>query len=617
MANGQNEHSPTMERKLFLSIASGLATVASAQLHYATDAPLCDHLREVNAEWRVMDPSPVGGDRITHFNSEAERIATHLHMVAERLAITNEAGRTTSATQARELLLSDLDRYADRGRFPQNQVLPNRNPVFIDPVGTACAVGQLMIESGHADLALRIRDEMNLAYVHDMKRNDVDTWAVAHGFTENELAWIQPAYAPQLPWNPMGGGTNGPVTELLHLGNDEMLVAGQFTDAGGTACTRVARWNGSSYIAMGTPVEGEINTAIEFDGQIHLGGSFLGGSHDLLTWNGSAWTTTAIFSSKYAVVTDLHIHNGVLHAAGTTSGFAGFSHEVKRLVNGNWQNVGQQLNNTIHALGTFNGELVCGGAFSDNFMAGDSSIMHIARLNNNSWEQLADGLNGTVHDVLVHQGALYAAGDCVAEVSIYFGMARIAAGASQWEQLMPNLSNYMFSPLDGMTTINCLLEHEGRIYFGGDFYYAADLMEYGRGIAVFNGLPDDIDPMGDFFGPVYDLELRAGSELVAAGASEPWANVAVLDLAMSMPDLGALALPGVWPNPVVDQLQVRITGDLSTQARLEVLDAAGKVVLPSLPARSNVSIDTHTLAAGPYALRITDGERSRAVRFVK
>lgn len=36
------------------------------------------------------------------------------------------------------------------------------------------------------------RREMETAYLRDMHRTDVLDWATEHGFTEEELAWIQP-----------------------------------------------------------------------------------------------------------------------------------------------------------------------------------------------------------------------------------------------------------------------------------------------------------------------------------------------------------------------------------------------------------------------------------------
>jgi hypothetical protein len=269
-----------MERTILGAATIVLAITAQAQLSPNTDAPLYQHLLEVNKEWRVMDPMPAGGDRVVHFANEAERIAAHLHLVAAFERAHMPEGISAASIAQRTTLLDKLDAYADRGVFPQNHVLPVRNPVFIDPYGTACAVGQLMIESGHEALATNIQHEMNLAYVHDMGRADVGAWAGENGFSEDELAWIQPGYPPSIPWYTLGNGTDATVTELLRLQNDDLLLAGEFTLASGTFATHVARWNGTSYAALGEGVLGNVTTAIEFGGSIYLGGTFNSGQSD-------------------------------------------------------------------------------------------------------------------------------------------------------------------------------------------------------------------------------------------------------------------------------------------------------------------------------------------------
>ena len=605
-----------MERTVLGAATIVLAITAQAQLSPTTEAPLYRHLLEVNKEWRVMDPMPAGGDRMVHFTNEAERIATHLHLVAAYERSHVPEGLSAEATAQRTTLLDKLDAYADRGVFPQNDVLPVRNPVFIDPHGTACAVGQLMIESGNDGLAKRIQEEMNLAYVHDMRRPDVQAWAGDHGFTEDELAWIQPGYPPSIPWYALGSGTDGAVTELLRMSDGDLLLAGDFQMAGGLYATHVARWNGTAYEGMGS-VDGEVTSAIEFDGSYYMGGTFLGGSYDLVRWTGSMWEMSMVFSGKYAHISDLHIHDGVLHAAGSTMGFAGTSYEVKKLVNGNWENIGQQLNGEIKALETFDGTLVCGGAFTGDFFESDTSLLHVARLNTGIWEQLGDGLNGRVRDLLPHQGQLVAAGDCVGEVATYFGLARIAIEALTWEQLMPNVSNYMYSPLDGIVGINAMSpDPDGvRIHLGGDFY-AAEMLTNGMGLATFHGEADAVTVLGEFFGPVHDLERFGTSELIAGGASETLLNIASTDLTLSLPSHSDVTSVSVWPNPTTDHL--RIGGlENGADARIEVLDATGRFVkrITGLPVRN--TIDVRDLPIGSYTVRIITDNKTLSSSFIK
>lgn len=609
-----------MQRPLLSSLAIAASLLVRAQLAPGTEAPLIAHLTEVNAQWPVMDPAPADAATPVHFRTDAQRIALHLHRVHDFLAAHTPQGLTTAAAAQRAFLLDKLSAYADRGVFPINDVVAKRNPVFIDRVGTACAVGQLMIESGHRDLAQRIHDEMNLAYVHDMHRADVDQWAVAHGFTENELAWIQPGYAPNVPWIALGDGTDQVVQATLRLSTGDLLVAGQFSHAGGVACNRVALWTGGTYTPMpGFPQLFGISCAAELNGTIYVGGAATDASgYDLMKWNGTTWTGEDVFAGKSSQdgVQDLFVHDGMLYASGSSTGIVGTSYGVQRLNGSTWEPVGQQLNSFIQSIDYFDGHLVCGGSFTANFPTQANNIVHVAYLNGNTWTQLGAGLNGTVNDLLVDGNMLYAGGDCVAEVATYFGLARIPAGSDLWEQLMPNIGTYMDSPTDGLVGILDMVANNGHIYLGGNFG-CFEAMTTGMGVAVFNGDPDDVHPYCAFGGTVYDVEILDiidGQQLVAAGTGAPYSNIAVTDLSTGIGEHGTAALPiTVWPNPATDLLLLNST----TARTAHVLDAAGRVVLATPLRNGTNALDVRALASGPYLLRVADGDGVRTARFVK
>jgi hypothetical protein len=604
-----------MIRTLLFPLA--LASSATfAQLAPGRNAALIDHMREVNAEWRtrtdaVADASPV------RFNNDTERIAQHLHLVRSYLAGHTPEGLSAEQADQRGELLNALELYADAGRFPQNHVLPYRNPVFIDPHNTACAVGQLMIESGHRELAERIDAEMELAYIREIKMKEVDEWAVEHGFTQDELAWIQPGYPPSIPWYPLGNGTNGEVSELLLLSDGDMLVAGQFTEAGEQERFHVARWNGTAYEEMGSLPEGVVNAAIEFDGHIMIGGSFNNGTADLLTWNGTSWAPSTALPGKSSAITAFHTYLGTLYAAGSRDGFAGTDHLVARRIGGDWQMVGQDLNGAIRAFATLGDDLYIGGDFTGAFLSTENDILHIARMGDASWGQVGDGLNGSVHALLVYDDKLYATGDMISEISSYFGLARIAHNAPTWEQLMPNINNYIYSPLDGPMRGNALVEKNGEIYIGGDFYVGT-LMVTGSGLAVFHGDPDAVEAYANFMGPVQDLELLGTNQLVMAGFSNGYQNIASTELTTGINDKPAKLTFSTMPNPVVDVLTVQLPATLAANAPLRVTDITGRVM--EVPTERNglqVRLNARSLAAGQYQIEVSDGASIATGKFVK
>lgn len=609
----------TTMRTLILSLACAASTAATAQLAPQAEAPLSAHLLEVNAQWRTMDPASLTGTPV-HFANEPERIGMHLRMVCDHLSTHAPADLSAAQRANRNSLIGRLRAYAEVGRFPQNHVLPYRNPVFIDEHNTACAVGHLMRESGNAALAQRVHDEMNLAFVHNITIADVGTWGAEHGFTADELAWIQPGYPPSDPWFSLGGGTNATVTTLLTLSNGDLLVAGDFTQAGGLNRTRVARWDGSTYAQMGNGLDGTIECAIEQAGIIMVGGSFQNNTNDAAIWNGSAWSYTNVFQGQAPAVHALHIHNGELYAAGSVSGFSGTDERVRRLVGISWQDVGGNMNGPILTLASFNGDLIIGGAFTGAFTFGipDTTVQHVARLNNGNWVQLADGLNATVRDLELFDAELHAGGDLFENIAPVFGLARLAAGGSAWEQLMPNLTNYIF-PGVGPSIIQTLHVADTTLYLGGEFSIASGLT-YGANIARFHGTPDQFEPAATLDNNVQDIAVH-GNLVVIGGAfttgnSTQLDHVATFDLSTIVVDPPAPLEFSLMPNPASES--ITLTYAKNEQATLSVVDATGRVVMNE-PLGSNAvrNINVSMLSPGSYTILLTDGSTSGVKAFMK
>ena len=76
-------------------------------------------------------------------------------------------------------------------------------------------------------------------------------------------------------WHALGSGMNGDVYALTTLPNGDLVAAGQFTTAGGVAANRVARWNGTSWSALGSGLGGDgLALTLAADGDLVTGGSF-------------------------------------------------------------------------------------------------------------------------------------------------------------------------------------------------------------------------------------------------------------------------------------------------------------------------------------------------------
>ena len=99
-------------------------------------------------------------------------------------------------------------------------------------------------------------------------------------------------------WSALGSGIDGSVSALAVSGTN-LYAGGSFDAAGGVSATNIARWNGSSWSALGSGVGGDSSggevSALAFDGSVNLyaGGTFdtAGGvwASNIAKWDGSSW----------------------------------------------------------------------------------------------------------------------------------------------------------------------------------------------------------------------------------------------------------------------------------------------------------------------------------------
>ncbi|RYG03267.1 MAG: T9SS type A sorting domain-containing protein, partial [Chitinophagaceae bacterium] len=74
----------------------------------------------------------------------------------------------------------------------------------------------------------------------------------------------------------------------------------------------------------------------------------------------------------------------------------------------------------------------------------------------------------------------------------------------------------------------------------------------------------------------------------------------------------------VYPNPVMDRLQVKLRQTGSKEAMVSISDMSGRMI-QSLPlaGKQQAALDVKALAAGTYLLRYEDGQRQETITFIK
>lgn len=130
---------------------------------------------------------------------ETQRIKLHLSLLEQRLRSKDPSSLSPELKKNRMDNLDRLHEYWQAGLFPKNVDHPGKIiPHFFDKRGVVCAVGYLVVQSGHLAEAQAISRRENLATIHQMKSPELGAWVAQSGLTKDECAMIQPNYS--CPW---------------------------------------------------------------------------------------------------------------------------------------------------------------------------------------------------------------------------------------------------------------------------------------------------------------------------------------------------------------------------------------------------------------------------------
>ena len=239
-------------------------------------------------------------------------------------------------------------------------------------------------------------------------------------------------------WAPLGSGMDGiysltgaPSVQALAVfddgGGPTLHAGGQFATAGGVAASRIAKWNGSSWSALGSGVNNDVLAlAVHDDGggpALFAGGLFTvaggGTANRIARWNGTSWSAlgTGTNNAVRALVVFDDGGGPALYAGGSFGSAGGVAASGIAKWNGtSWSALGN-LNGWVEALAVFDDgsgpALYAGGSFST---AGGTAANRIARWDGASWSALGQGVNAnsSVLALAAHDDgggpALYAGG---------------------------------------------------------------------------------------------------------------------------------------------------------------------------------------------------------------
>ncbi|MEN9846369.1 MAG: hypothetical protein RIS36_1516, partial [Pseudomonadota bacterium] len=213
-------------------------------------------------------------------------------------------------------------------------------------------------------------------------------------------------------WSALGTGMDSGVYALTVDSSGNLYAGGWFTTAGGTTVNYLAKWNGTSWSAPGTGMDNSVSSlTVDSSGNLYAGGEFsVAGDLPipyLAKWNGTSWSAlgTGMNHGVSALTVD---SSGNLYAGGsfTTAGGA----TVNRIAKWNgtsWSAVGTGMDSGVYALTLdSSGNLYAGGGFTT---AGGTTANYIAKWTGTSWSALGTGMDSSVYALTVDSsGNLYA-----------------------------------------------------------------------------------------------------------------------------------------------------------------------------------------------------------------
>jgi hypothetical protein len=215
---------------------------------------------------------------------------------------------------------------------------------------------------------------------------------------------------------PDGQGLNGRINAITAY-NGDIIVGGQFTQAGEISANYVARWDGSTWHPLGSGVNGFVSALNVYGAELIAGGHFTvagdSSSAYIARWDGSEWRPLGTGMDNF--VAALTVYEGELIAGGQFATAGGVSvNKIASWDGAAWGALSSGMaGDYVTALTVFDGDLIAGGRFT---VAGGVAVSAIASWDGTAWSDIGGGFTpyGTATGVWaleVHDGNLVAGGE--------------------------------------------------------------------------------------------------------------------------------------------------------------------------------------------------------------
>jgi len=281
--------------------------------------------------------------------------------------------------------------------------------------------------------------------------------------------------------------------QALECADRILYAGGWFTNAGGVAASKVARWDGGGWSELGGGISGTVRPIGSFvetvsvaESGLYAGGNFSrAGSVDVRSiarWDGTNWS--GLGPGLEGIVRSISPSGQGIYAGGQFL-LAGTQpvNNIARWDGANWWPLGEGLSMpegvefaAAFSLVVHSDDLYVGGRFHS---AGGVAATNIARWDGTSWWPLGEGVSGQVHDLAFIGDNLYACGQFLRAGNVQ--AANIARwNGTNWHSLGASFYSSFGFELRKLTTSG------GDLYGGGTFAEVSGVPA--RGFARWDGV---------------------------------------------------------------------------------------------------------------------------------
>jgi len=258
---------------------------------------------------------------------------------------------------------------------------------------------------GHTWSALGNGIDNGIVYAIAVSGSDVyvgGTFTAASGMKVNRIAkWDGHS------WSALSSGINAcrdpycsPTVYALAASGSNIYVGGQFASAGEIAADGIAKWNGSSWSSVGNGVragarDGLVMALALNRSDLYAGGKFITAgevnAHNIAKWNGSTWSAmgSGIHGDMERVRT-IAINGSDVYVGGAFSTAGGVSvHNIARWNGSDWSAFGINPEEVYAIAVTGIDIYVSGSSFN---IPGETIMRGIVKWNGKNWSALGKGI---------------------------------------------------------------------------------------------------------------------------------------------------------------------------------------------------------------------------------